>query len=173
MQVPLAATRGSYLVARFLWAVHEPEVERYEHQDDANVGRQPFPEVVSEEEDVHTDHDACHRDHVQRAGGQPSHRFSVSPRSRPQGPRAAVAVHPDGDVVTVAVEDTGEGVTAEATERMFDRVWRSEPSRAGNGSGLGLAIARGLVAAQGGRIWAEARAGGGARVSFTLPAPAG
>ena len=37
------------------------------------------------------------------------------------------------------------------------------------GSGLGLAIARGLVEAQGGRIWAENRPEGGARVSFTLP----
>jgi len=36
------------------------------------------------------------------------------------------------------------------------------------GAGLGLAIARGLVEAQGGRIWAEARESGGACVSFTL-----
>ena len=38
------------------------------------------------------------------------------------------------------------------------------------GSGLGLAIARGLVEAQGGRIWAENRPEGGARIAFTLPA---
>jgi signal transduction histidine kinase len=36
-----------------------------------------------------------------------------------------------------------------------------------DGGGLGLAISRGLVEAQGGRIWAESRPGGGARVSFT------
>jgi two-component system, OmpR family, sensor histidine kinase KdpD len=36
--------------------------------------------------------------------------------------------------------------------------------------GLGLAIARGLVEAHGGTIWAENRAQGGAKVSFTLPA---
>jgi two-component system, OmpR family, sensor histidine kinase KdpD len=35
---------------------------------------------------------------------------------------------------------------------------------------LGLAIARGLIEAQRGRIWAERREAGGARVSFTLPA---
>ena len=73
-----------------------------------------------------------------------------------------------GEEVQVTVEDTGEGITAETALRMFERFWRSDPARSG-GAGLGLAIARGLVEAQGGRIWAEAGAAGGARVSFTLP----
>jgi signal transduction histidine kinase len=38
-----------------------------------------------------------------------------------------------------------------------------------DGGGLGLVIAHGLVLAQGGRVWAANRPGGGARVSFTLP----
>jgi len=58
---------------RRLAAMQEPEVERHEHQDDADVGRQPLPEVVSEDVDVHPDHDRCHREDVQR-NCQPSHR---------------------------------------------------------------------------------------------------
>ena len=37
------------------------------------------------------------------------------------------------------------------------------------GAGMGLAIARGLVEAQGGRIWVENLPDGGARFAFTLP----
>ena len=72
--------------------------------------------------------------------------------------------------VRVAVEDTGDGLDAEDRERMFERFWRGDRSRTSQGAGLGLAIARGLVEAHGGRIWAEDREGGGARVCFTLPA---
>ena len=82
----------------------------------------------------------------------------------------AVVLRPDADVVTVAVEDSGEGMSAETGQRMFERFWRADSSRGSSGSGLGLAIARALVEAQGGRIWAENRPGGGARVAFTLPA---
>ena len=90
--------------------------------------------------------------------------------SPPQGAVSVVVEH-DTDHVVVAVEDTGAGLGAGAPERMFDRFWRADESRArtSGGAGLGLAIARGLVQAHGGTIWAENRDGGGARVAFTLP----
>ena len=94
-------------------------------------------------------------------------------RHTPNDGAVAVRVRPGEEAVLVAVEDTGDGLSAEAETRMFERFWRGDLSRGSRGSGLGLAIARGLVEAQGGQIWAENRPEGGARVAFTLPAGVG
>jgi hypothetical protein len=42
----------------------ESQVESGEDQDNTNVDRQPFPESVSEEQDIDTDDDGCHRHHA-------------------------------------------------------------------------------------------------------------
>jgi signal transduction histidine kinase len=77
-------------------------------------------------------------------------------RHTPTDGSVAVRVRPLANEVCVTVEDTGAGFGAETVR----------------GSGLGLAIARCFIEHQGGRIWHENRPGGGASISFTLPAAA-
>ena len=68
--------------------------------------------------------------------------------------------------MSVAVADTGPGISAEERERIFRPFW----SRDGGGTGLGLAIARELAVALGGRIELESEPGRGSRFELVLPA---
>ncbi len=81
-------------------------------------------------------------------------------------------VTPDGVLLTV--RDRGPGIAAADLPRLFDRFYRgvSEVERR-SGTGMGLAIARGLLAAEGGRVWAENLPDGGAQFSILIPAIAG
>ncbi len=72
--------------------------------------------------------------------------------------------------ISVAVEDRGPGIPDTALPHLFDPFYRASDGRPRpQGLGLGLAIVKGLVEAHGGRVWAENRAVGGARFTFSLP----
>ena len=97
-------------------------------------------------------------------------RVSATPYTNPPAVVAGRA-GPAGPVVRLAVEDSGEGIPAEALPRIFERFYQADPSRSrGTGtSGLGLSIVRALAEAHGWRVGAENRAEGGARLWIELP----
>jgi signal transduction histidine kinase len=66
------------------------------------------------------------------------------------------------------VEDDGPGISTEHLDRVFDRFYRADASKA-SGSGLGLAIARELALRMGGSIAVESRPG---RTRFLVSLPA-
>ena len=60
---------------------------------------------------------------------------------------------------------------AETQAHVFERFYRADPSRAraSGGAGLGLAIVAAVVAAHGGQVEVESRAGVGTTFRVTLP----
>jgi signal transduction histidine kinase len=89
----------------------------------------------------------------------------------PDGTVVVRAGHAPGPAVVVEVADTGEGISPEDRERIFEPFIQgaSRASRTDGSAGLGLAIARAIVEAHGGSMWL-ADAPTGARVCFSLPA---
>lgn len=84
-----------------------------------------------------------------------------------------VSARHDGSTVTVAVSDSGIGMTPEQLERLFQPFMQADPSttRTYGGTGLGLAITRKLARLLGGDVEVESRPGEGSAFTLTLPAP--
>jgi NtrC-family two-component system sensor histidine kinase KinB len=76
-----------------------------------------------------------------------------------------------GKELLVSVADTGQGISPEYQDVIFDKfVQIKSPTETTPGSvGLGLAIAREVVESHGGRIWVESRVGAGSTFFFVLP----
>ena len=70
-----------------------------------------------------------------------------------------------------SVADTGKGVSSENLGRLFNKFEQFNRSAADGekGTGLGLSISKGIIEAQGGRIWAQSVLDKGSVFFFTIP----
>jgi len=71
-----------------------------------------------------------------------------------------------GDLVELAVCDTGPGLAPEIASRVFEPFVTTKPE----GLGVGLAVCHSIAERHGGRLTAESPPGGGACMRLTLPA---
>ena len=89
----------------------------------------------------------------------------------PEGTRVGVGVDLVDERIEIAVTDQGIGMTAQDTERVFERFYRVDParSRITGGTGLGLSIVKHIVATHGGEVRVWSRLNKGSTFTIVLP----
>jgi signal transduction histidine kinase len=89
----------------------------------------------------------------------------------PRGGHVSVAVRPDAAAgeASLVVRDDGIGIPPESIPRIWDRLYRVDPSRATRGLGLGLSLVKAIAVAHAGRVSVDSTPQQGSTFTFTLP----
>jgi signal transduction histidine kinase len=90
-------------------------------------------------------------------------------RHTPADGTVRIEANRDQRGIEVAVQDTGEGIAADALAHVFEPFWQADASRSGDGSGLGLALAKRIVESLGGRIEVRSSLAQGSRFAVWVP----
>jgi heavy metal sensor kinase len=92
-------------------------------------------------------------------------------RYTPAGGAVTVRVRVADRHVTIAIEDTGQGIEAVHIPRLFERFYRTDHARArdSGGTGLGLPIVKEIVEAHNGFVTVESQVGKGSTFMIWLP----
>ncbi|MEO8429505.1 MAG: sensor histidine kinase, partial [Verrucomicrobiota bacterium] len=67
------------------------------------------------------------------------------------------------------VKDNGMGIAPEELPRIWERLYRSDKSRAQRGLGLGLSLVKAVVEAHHGKVSVTSQVAGGSTFVVTLP----
>lgn len=92
----------------------------------------------------------------------------------PEGGEVRLAAEQQESCVTIAVEDTGIGISEEDLPKIFERFYRAQDERVAEleGNGLGLAFALEVARLHGGELKAESKLNEGSRFLLRLPVSA-
>jgi two-component system sensor histidine kinase KdpD len=100
-----------------------------------------------------------------------AHLLENASQYSPPGSTITVTASASSEEIHIAVRDQGVGIPSQDLDRVFERFYRGLDARPQRfGTGMGLAITRGLLAAEGGRVWAENHPDGGAIFTIAVPA---
>ena len=144
------------------WVHPQEIVEAARDQVEHSVGNHPVRISTSEDGLVRLDPrlTAAALGHLLENAAQ------YSAPSLPIDITAAVAA---GDLL-LHVRDRGPGISTADMPQLFHRFYRGgQSAQHASGTGMGLSIARGLLAAEGGRVWAENAPDGGAIFTIAVP----
>ena len=101
-----------------------------------------------------------------------AHLLENAAQYAPEGSTIDVHASLTGDGLSIAIRDHGPGIAPADLPHLFERFYRGDAAKArASGTGMGLWIARGLLAVEQGRVWAENCQDGGAQFTVVVPAP--
>ncbi len=86
-------------------------------------------------------------------------------QAMPNGGMIAIAIHSNGNLVTINFDDEGPGIADEILEKIWDPFFTTKEM----GTGLGLGMVKNIIESHGGGIQIANRAEGGTRVTVELP----
>ncbi len=86
-------------------------------------------------------------------------------------PQTSITVHVQrrGELVTIQIEDNGNGMNPDTAKHLFERYYNGRHQSARKSSGLGMSIVKQLVEAHDGTIEVESEEGTGTIITITLP----
>lgn len=88
----------------------------------------------------------------------------------PEGGRVSVSLRADGNAVTVAVSDTGDGIPPEVGAHIFEKFYQGDTSHSTQGNGLGLALVKRVVDIMKGDISVRSAVGQGSTFTVRISA---
>ncbi len=89
----------------------------------------------------------------------------------PEGKQITIQVSEKAEKIYTSVKDEGCGIPKESIKKVFDRFYKTDPSRGKDkmGTGLGLAITKEVIKAHGEKITLTSEVGRGSEFVFSLP----
>src|SRR5205085_12682190 len=88
----------------------------------------------------------------------------------PDGGRVTVSARGEGELVEIAVSDTGVGIAPEDIQKVFEEFGQAKNQQGQTeGTGLGLALVKRFVELHGGAVHVESAVGRGSTFTFALP----
>lgn len=89
----------------------------------------------------------------------------------PEGRQIKIQVTEKNDKIFISVKDEGVGIPKDAQKKVFERFYKTDPSRGKDktGTGLGLAITKEIIKAHGEQITLTSEEGVGSEFIFSLP----
>jgi two-component system sensor histidine kinase KdpD len=101
-----------------------------------------------------------------------AHLLANAAQYSPPGSTIELSARVGDDGLVIQVRDHGAGIAPADLPQLFERFYRGAGAKAHtSGTGMGLWIARGLLAVEDGRVWAENCADGGAQFTIAVRAP--